>query len=144
MLAQNFKTAADLGIKEVEFDALQTVLGMLERGELIYGKTPLAKQFRLPNEFNMAVVLDESDCGSIGCLCGWAHIVSGRQAFAELIGRSWENEYEVIQAVPANLRRLFRFGAIAGSLYDIKPEQAAVALRSFLTTGEPRWSEAVA
>jgi hypothetical protein len=31
MLAQNFKTAADLGIKDIDLDALIKVLGMLER-----------------------------------------------------------------------------------------------------------------
>lgn len=34
MLAQNFKTPADLGITDVEFDALYKVLGILERSEV--------------------------------------------------------------------------------------------------------------
>lgn len=38
MLAQNFKTAADLDLADAEFEALVKVLGMLERGEI---KQPL-------------------------------------------------------------------------------------------------------
>lgn len=140
MLAQSFQSAAELGIADIEQQALVTVLGMLERGELVYGKYPIAKMFRGSNEFNMAATLDSSsDCGSIGCLCGWAHIASGRKAFAEFF-----SEERSIEALPIGLRRLFRFGAGLGSLYSIQPEQAATALRSYLTTGDAKWHEAVA
>jgi hypothetical protein len=140
MLTQSFKSADELGIADVEQQSLVTVLGMLERGELVYGKYPIAKMFRGPNEFNMAATLDESsDCGSIGCLCGWAHIVSGRTAFAEFF-----SENRPLEALPVGLRRLFRFGAGTGSLCNIQPEQAATALRSYLTTGDAKWHEAVA
>lgn len=139
MLAQSFQSAADLGIADVEHQSLITVLGMLERGELVYGKYPIAKMFRGSNEFNMAATLDESsDCGSIGCLCGWAHIVSGREAFADFFA-----ERRTYESMPVGLRRLFRFGAGLGSLYAIQPEQAAIALRSYLTTGDAKWHEAV-
>lgn len=144
MLAQSFQSAADLGITDVQHQALVTVLGMLERGELAYGKYPIAKMFRGSNEFNMAATLDESsDCGSIGCICGWAHIVSGREAFADFFSASVDTEERSLQAMPGGLRRLFRFGDGLGSLYAIQPEQAATALRSYLTTGDAKWHEAV-
>lgn len=144
MLAQSFQSADELGITEMQQSSLITVLGMLERDELVYAKYPLAKMFRGSNEFNMAATLDESsDCGSIGCICGWAHIVSGREAFADFFNSTAENEEHNINALPSGLRRLFRFGAGIGSLYNIQPEQAATALRSYLTTGDAKWHEAV-
>jgi hypothetical protein len=141
MLAQSFLSAADLGISDIQHQSLVTVLGMLERGELVHAKYPIAKMFRGPNEFNMAATLDEStDCGSIGCICGWAHLVSGRKAFAEF----FDEKPGSLEEMPVSLRRLFRFGGAWGSLCAIQPEQAATALRSYLTTGDAKWHEAVA
>lgn len=144
MLAQSFQSAADIGINEIEFEALRTVLGMLERGELVHGKYPMASMFRRPNEFNMGATLDEtSACGSIGCICGWAHVVSGHQAFADFFNYKGDDTSEIINAMPVNLRRLFRFGAQLGALADIQPEQAARAIRNYLTIGDAKWHEAV-
>jgi hypothetical protein len=39
---------------------------------------------------------------------------------------------------------LFRLTSTRGSGGDITPAQAAVALRNYLTEGEPRWEEALA
>lgn len=145
MLARSFLSAADLGIADVEQQALVKVLDMLELGELVHGKYPLARMFRGSNEFNMAVTLDESsECGSIGCLCGWAHLASGRKAFVEIFSSTAENEERNVYALPTGLRKLFRFGTQAGALFDIQPEQAAAALRNYLTTGEANWAEAMA
>lgn len=82
MLANSFQTPAALGISDVEFEALEKVLGMLERGELSHGPFPRAKMDREGNQFNMAALLDEGECGTIGCLMGWAYHVSHRVAFA--------------------------------------------------------------
>lgn len=145
MLAQNLKTAAELGINDVEHGALVTVLGMLERGELVHGKYPIAKMFgRAPNEFNMAATLDvEPDCGTIACLCGWAHLVSDRKAFALFFERTPGDDFDAVYPMSAPLRRLFGIGARWGSLHNRMPEHAAIALRSYLTTGEANWSEAL-
>jgi hypothetical protein len=63
MLAQNFKTATDLGISEVEQDALIKVLGMLERNDFARGES-----------FNMGWWYQHSNtCGTVGCIAGWAH-----------------------------------------------------------------------
>jgi hypothetical protein len=140
MLAQNFKTATDLHISDVELLSLIKVLGMLERDELIHGETPIASIPRQPNEFNMAASLDNR-CGTIGCIAGWACHISGGEAFPEIIKGEIED-----WALRSNkqLLSLFGIGRPCGSLYDITPSEAATALRSYLTTGDAKWHEAVA
>lgn len=138
MLAQNFKSHVDLGIGEVEQTSLVKVLGMLERGELQHGMYPLARMFRQSNESNMATLLNEANCGTIGCIAGWAHHISGGEAFPEIAAGNWEVRWN------RSLIDLFGIGRSIGSLYHLTPAQAATALRSYLTTGDAKWSEAVA
>lgn len=118
MLAQNFKTAADLRISEAEHGALVTVLGLLEREEI-----PAEK-------FTMRTI-GAPECGCAGCILGWTGVVS--MAVTERLYRS---------AGRGNrpLDRLF-YDPAAMDVRD--PALAAVALRSYLTTGEANWAEAV-
>lgn len=125
MLAQNFKTAAELGISEIEVDALIKVLGMLERGELT------------EQEFSMDTILH--DCGSPACLCGWANYVSGGRAFPEAPQTS-----RLYNRLPAGAINLFLLSGWRSEWESITPSQAATALRSYLTTGVARWDEALA
>jgi hypothetical protein len=121
MLAQNFKTAAELGIPEIEHDALRKVLGMLERGEIKRHKFDMTR-------------FSQDDCSTACCLAGWARIISPN-TFARF-GAGGDN---------SGLGRLFypaRDNCSAG--YDSSPAQAAIALRNYLTHGEPRWAEALA
>src|SRR5688572_5837844 len=74
MLAQNFKTAAELKLTEDERAALVTVLGMLEREEIPEHAFTM-KHFRPIWTDQYAKVATE--CGTVGCLCGWANHVSG-------------------------------------------------------------------
>lgn len=130
MLAQNFKSAEELGLKEVEVQALVTVLRMLEREEI-------ARE-----AFHMGYFKHE--CRTPACICGWAHQVSRGKAFPELspqvgpmlLYRRFNESPSIIE--------LFRVTAVRGSGSDITPAQAAIALRNFLTCGEPRWAEALA
>lgn len=118
MLAQNFKTPAFLGIKAAEFEALTKVLGMLEREEIP------ARMFTMTH-------VGEPECGTAGCIKGWACSVSGQQ-FRQ-------------RTCPPNLMALFFPGAEAQcDAYKATREQAAIALRNYLTHGEPRWAEAFA
>lgn len=128
MLAQNFKSAIDLDITEVELRSLVTVLGMLERGELMHGYFALCKIPRKPNEFNMAATLD-NQCGTIGCIAGWAHEVSGGVAFPEIVN-SDIGVWELRNNQP--LLKVFGIGTMCASLSSITPAQAATALRSYL------------
>lgn len=125
MLAQNFKTAADLDISKAEVDALIKVLGMLERGELEHHPS---NQPDTPNGFNMGHWGAQTDCGSIGCIKGWAQF-SGLHVF-------WFVErYSPVEG-------LFQVDNIHLRPWtEITASEAACALRNFLTLGEARWAE---
>lgn len=144
MLAQNFKTPGNLGITDAEFDALLKVLGMLEREEIQhapgYGNvcdylstSPTGRP--VPVYFNMGFVTGEHDCGTAGCILGWAqHVAQG------LLFQGWRH--------PA-IDRLFQMGrgcddqaAFPVTMENILPSHAAIALRNYLTHGEPRWEDA--
>lgn len=141
MLAQNFKTAVDLGISDIELDALIKVLGMLERGEINQ------------QTLDMANFLDEEDCGTVACICGWAHLVSNQVAFPEVkdIGHASAK----LMKRPYELRMLFLVYDGLGEMMangpykhqrtvsSVLPDEAARALRSYLTTGEANWAEAL-
>jgi hypothetical protein len=136
MLANNFMAPSALGISDVEFESLVTVLGMLERGEI-------------PDEqFTMRRV--QHPCRTPACICGWANHVSGGRAFplqpqsrsaifstVTSYGPRWHN-------LPRALRDLFGYGGRpTDPVYAATPAQAAIALRSFLTQGKARWREAL-
>jgi hypothetical protein len=133
MLAQNFKTAADLGISEVELDALIKVLGMLERGELkhteSYGDLAYEAPLGAIVGFNMSSYYGEGTCGTVCCIAGWA----------EVVGRLPRNS--MAETANQGLSALFLPG-IGKCLEDIRPDKAAIALRSYLTTGDANWAEA--
>lgn len=119
MLAQNFMTPAELGLDDAEFRALVKVLGMLERKEIPEKK------------FDMDIV-GKPDCGTPGCILGWAATVgfTGR-----LLARLQGNEKVVKLFLPGQ--------DDCFEAYQSNTSQAALALRSFLTTGEPRWAQAM-
>ena len=130
MLAQSFKTAAELGLAQVEVQALIAVLRMLERGDISH------------DEFHMGHFKHE--CKTPACICGWAHHVSAGRAFPELAAKVGPMiVYRRFNETPAVIA-LFRLTSTRGSGGDITPAQAAVALRNYLTEGEPRWEEALA
>jgi len=130
VLAQNFKTAKELGLAEVEVEALVTVLRMLERQDIA------------PEAFHMGHFRHE--CRTPACICGWAHHVSAGRAFPELTAHCGPMIlYRRLSDTPSTVE-LFRLKAARGSGGDITTAQAAVALRSYLTHGEPRWAEAMA
>jgi hypothetical protein len=125
VLAQNFKTAKELGLADVEVEALITVLRMLEREDIAQ------------EQFHMGRFRHE--CRTPACICGWAHHISRGQAFPELT--SPYGPMILYRRVPAATGQLFRLTEARGSGSEITPAQAAVALRNYLTHGEPRWAE---
>jgi hypothetical protein len=128
VLAQNFMTATELGLANVEVEALVTVLGMLERGDI-------ARE-----EFHMGRFRHQ--CRTPACICGWAHHISRGKAFPEL--SSPYGALILYRRLSTSVSALFRLTAARGSGGEITPVQAAVALRNYLTQGEARWDEAVA
>lgn len=116
MLAQNFKTASDLGIGDKEFDALCKVLGMLERAEI-------------PERKFVMTSVGTPECGTPGCILGWA-----RTIHRGTMCRDTTEPLFYPQMGPSPCRAAYKAGTA----------QAAMALRNFLTYGEPRWSEVMA
>jgi hypothetical protein len=128
MLAQNIKTAKELGLANVEVEALVTVLRMLEREDI-------ARE-----AFHMGRF--QNECRTPACLCGWAHHISGGRAFPELSAH--HGPLMLYRRVGPSISELFRLTAARESGGEITPAQAAIALRNYLTHGEPRWAEAMA
>jgi hypothetical protein len=141
MLAQNFKTPAELEITDAEFEALVKVLGMLERGEI--KKAPAGEvfhkiySFRMPSQpeptmFNMEQVIATSKCGTACCILGFARYFGGNYCFLDP-SKNPKN----------HLFRLF-FPHSFRSMLCRDPAKGAMALRNFLTFGEARWGEVMA
>lgn len=134
MLAQSFKSAAELEITEPQRDALQKVLIMLETGKLRH-VTELGEgepdQPEFSGLFNLGNWYAPHQCGTVACIGGTAELISG----VSLTGW-WSN---------AGLVGLFAPKLLGMKYYnDITPTHAARALRSYLTTGDAKWTEAVA
>lgn len=134
MLAQSFMSAADLGITEAQRDALQKVLVLLETDKLTHIRLESAS-FQDPSEvftghFSMVDWNQPHECGTVCCIAGTAELVGGLPSY------SWPNVH--------GLNDLFIPYLAEASLADITPAQAARALRSYLTTGDAKWAEAVA
>jgi hypothetical protein len=138
MLAQSFKSATDLQISDVELSSLITVLGMLERGELFHERN-LYEEDPRGDRFNMGCTLERGACGTIGCIAGWAYVVSGKEAFPELVAQDWSSRFCNHQLIT-----LFGIGQHTGWLARFTPEQAASVLRIYLTTGKADWNEVLA
>lgn len=123
MLAQNFKTAAELRIPESGYAALLKVLGRLEREEITAEK------------FTMKYV-GEPECGAPGCILGHTREVCMEAYEALSFATNSRNGLENLfypDDYPKN-----------NGPYQATPSQAATALRSYLTTGRANWAEALA
>lgn len=130
MLAQNFKSAAELGIAEAEHQALITVLGMLERGELKdIGQSDNC------HRGDKLFTMDScgSGCGTAACIGGWVAALTGH------IKKQYEYVHNYQHVGP--LCDLYWNEQAIDSNATVT--QAAVALRSFLVTGDANWSEAL-
>lgn len=127
MLAQNFKRPTDLEITDAEFEALVKVLGMLERGELKHcdGDRPETQKIKMG--FRMSTAQCDTACGTAGCIGGWAASVMGINPMTYVHCDHSPGLYSLYWGYPRS---------------NVTPEQGAIALRNFLTHGEPRWAEA--
>jgi hypothetical protein len=141
MLAQNFKTAAELGITDEELEALVKVLGMLERGEIeaaphgvsFFHKFAWSPRLPKPKFFGMADEVAVSHCGTACCFYGWARYISGNERlFCFYEGRERDDA----------LRALF-FPSRSKAINCSDPELGAMALRNYLTTGYANWRKVV-
>jgi len=144
MLARTFLTSKQLGITDIQRDALITTLGMLERGELKHTQhksMPGYPDVNLPlgkagftGHFNMAYWSYQVGCGTLMCLGGTSAIIAGDD---ELWGCSTDSISN------KELRELFMPGWGYGR-YDwdkVTTEQAAAGLSNYLTRGSAHWGE---
>jgi hypothetical protein len=131
MLMQNFKTAAELEISEKEKSALVKTLVLLETGKLKHTKPKFPRDYSVDTEFsglfNMSDWFYPSKCGTVACIGGTAELV-GNMRF----------EHDMSNA---GLSALFYMddGSTNYPMEDVTTEQAARALRNYLTTGKPDW-----
>lgn len=123
MLAQNFMPAEALGIKEPLHLALIKVLGMLERGEIKSKK------------FNMRTI-GKPQCGTAGCIQGWAKSVDNR-----ILGLLMMERSALFNGAKPYLKLCIPNHCKPA--WHATPAQAAIALRTFLTTGHDGWEEAM-
>lgn len=135
MLAQNFKTAAELGISENEVRALTKVLGMLEREQLHH-----VPEKSRGHGFNMAISERYTECGTVGCIMGHARAVGGTNLFIRMASFP----FFIFNEKKKNLAKLFYPTGCGKRWREISTAEAAIALRNYLTIGEARWSEALA
>jgi hypothetical protein len=136
MLAQSFQSAADLGITEPQLSALIKTLVLLETGKLVHvprwsWSGDHSNEFT--SHFNMAAWGSKTDCGTIHCIGGTAEAVSGD----ENLFAGWTDHGKLSELfAPYSLDFL--------AWEEVTTAQAATALRSYLTTGDARWDQAVA
>jgi hypothetical protein len=123
MLAQNFKTADDLGLTDQHLDALIKTLALMDSGKLTHVINY--------DYVNMADWSAPSECGTVCCIGGTAEYV-GNISFGE------------IKNTNQKLHDLFYPYVVEAGWDKITIAQAAIALRSYLTTGDARWDLAVA
>ena len=141
MLAQSFKSAADLGITEPQLSALQKTLVLLETGKLTHvsveDRELLRRSSTFTGHFNMDAWAWEVDCGTVCCIGGTAESVGGVKFDAAHI-RKMPHLNELFYPFSGDVPHPHNF------FYDgVTPSQAATALRSYLTTGDARWDLAV-
>lgn len=142
MLAQNFKTASYLKITRRQFEALCKTLVLLETNKLVH--TPTRNSSSLPfkeatftGHFNMDAWSVVYRCGTVACIGGTAELVGGLER------QSMHN------AAMSNVQLYNLFYLSHNNRYDnnsfskVTTAQAAVALRSYLTTGDARWDLAI-
>lgn len=141
MLAQNFMTADALGLTVEQHTALIKTLALMDSGKLTHVLAEDGGSWgtEFSGGFNMDVWATYSDCGTVACIGGTAELISGRPVH-ELFGLNhWK--------LPTQLRELFYPGLVCNNEdFDYKKitvAQAAVALRSYLTTGAADWESAL-
>jgi hypothetical protein len=136
MLAENFKSPAELGLLDKEHRALVTVLRMLERHELRLGDWSLKPNGSSCWSFNMAIWHTHiPGCGTVACIGGSAELAGDFQ-----FGHFDNVATQLSETGKSDLFKLF-YPPYMGKeeLARVEPDRAAQVLRTYLTTGKTRW-----
>lgn len=136
MLAQNFKSPADLGLTDAQHAALCKTLVLMETGKLEYA--PLNEdigciQREFTGHFNMATWNVKHSCGTVCCIGGTAELIGNL-----VYGSLHEHSLKLLKAQERGLYHLFHGYWGNKSLADITVPEAAQALRNYLTYGDAR------
>ena len=154
MLAQTFKSAADLKLTDKQYTALIKTLVHLETenvkkveradhdseltGGMLFGllgnKLKILKKQKKPIGFNLSYWLEptkEHKCGTVGCIGGTAEWLVNESVFSydDSMSFSWTDH--------PGLKTLFNPSNVCHSTVTVN--QAARALRNFLETGHANW-----
>lgn len=134
MLAQNFKSAADLCLPEPHVSALMKTLVLLETGRLRHVPPATYDGDEIgvfSGQFNMCNWCAASDCGTVACIGGTAELI-GSVSFGSI--------YDPTNYLMTDRLRDLFLPPFSGNKWNaITTYQAATALRSYLTTGDARW-----
>jgi hypothetical protein len=138
MLAQSFKTAAELDLTDVRYDALCKVLAFFEQEKVEYRHYD--GMWGVPTEgewFSMSTWIITHGCGTVACIGGWAaQLVDDRWVFGNHQEKDyWENH--------PRLRQLFCGSNTKKFASQITVEEAARCLRTYLETGVVDWNKAI-
>lgn len=134
-----FLPAKQLNLSVDEKKAFVNVLRKMENGTIIDTDEvppPLGEGCR----FDMSLVM-EHECGSVGCIAGWAAIemnLSASQVFFETLARRSDELLKLTMARADD-------SEASGNkwMYGAKTKHGARALRNFLTTGKANWRKAM-
>lgn len=145
MLMSSYKSSADLGITEPQRQALIKTLALMETGKIRHYEvddyaeyTPTIKR-KFRGLFNMdGWQANYEECGTVACIGGTAEMI-GKVSFNLSPPRVALGGLNT--SLP--LFQLFYPSCLPVSYYEITVAQAATALRSYLTIGDPRWDLAI-
>lgn len=146
-MSKKFKTAKSLGLAEEHYCALVKALVELESGRIKHGPdASVGPGFGggKVTSFNMGIWRSATQvrgtvCGTVCCIGGTAEVVSGLAMFT--LSNVAEDRGE-----KSGLHRLFypyELDDVIDDWDQITLPQATRALRNYLTTGKPKWREAV-
>ena len=145
MLAESFLTPADLKMSRKVHAAHIAVLRMLERREVIHVADPHVDGGALfgpgaivpmNRGFHMAVVCADSWCGTTCCIGGWVMVVASNK-----LDSAKRTFFCLDTLITSKAQRSLYYPPEEYEMHKIGVQEAAQALRNFLTHGEPRWKE---
>ena len=142
MTEDNFLSSDALSLTPKEYSALVEVLHELEDGEIVYD--PTCKTER--KGFNYASIAVHHDKGTCACIAGWAKIIGGNHTFAAAIEKeAFGPVRSMIIGISPRVDALIDlfFGPLyrKWELASVTPQEAAKAIRNYLTTGNPNWHQ---
>ena len=141
MLMQNFESAADLDLTEPQRHALIKTLSFMECGKIKHISLDEVAYADADQEvvyaglFNLSAWIDSDyRCGTVGCIGGTAELISG------VSFDRWEYKPRLQQLFNPSTLIDPHSMKLSVDFDSVTVEQAARALRGFLTTGTADWS----